>query len=105
MLEKAFRSTVLGVVTSGIVIAGTLTVGVATAASSDTAEAGRAPTSIASQAAESPTVLEVEAAVVEYFRYMRENSKSRPASYSRMGSLEFWSNRSPTKPLRLWVWV
>jgi len=39
-----------------------------------------------------PTVDEVEEAVNEYFRYMRENSRSRPDSYSRLGSLEFWSS-------------
>ena len=41
---------------------------------------------------EAGTVLEVEQAVIEYFRYMRENSRSRPESYSGLGSLEFWSS-------------
>jgi hypothetical protein len=38
------------------------------------------------------TVDEVEQAVYEYFRFMRESSRSRPESYSKHGSLEFWSS-------------
>ncbi len=93
MLEKALRSTVMIVVTSGIVIMGTLTGSTATTAASETSDAGLTPAqATAADTASAPTVAEVEEAVIEYFRYMRENSKSRPESYSGLGFLEFWSS-------------
>jgi len=92
MFMRTPRATAMIVVVLGIIIAGTLSTSTATAAASETSDAGRAAVQAASQTAKSPTGLEVEQAVIEYFRYMRENSKSRPESYSGLGSLEFWSS-------------
>jgi len=94
MLMKTMRSITLIVLALGIaaMTVATLAPNTANAAIPEASDAGRTPTSAAQQSEESPTVVEVEQAVIEYFRYMRENSKSRPESYSGLGSLEFWSS-------------
>lgn len=70
-----------------VVAVGTITIAAATVAGAGTTS--EVPTLSAQQDATSAAV---EQAVVEYFRFMRENSRSRPESYSELGSLEFWSS-------------
>jgi len=92
MLMRTLQATAILLFVSGIVIAGTLTESTAAVSAPEATGASRAPAQAAPQADKPLTVLEVEDAVVGYFQYMRENSRSRPESYSGRGSLEFWSS-------------